>query len=61
MTTLQTLPTPSAIALNQMSEQDRSEILRLKEKYGMDTLAQAMFDVEPPSGKSSFHEFKSQG
>ena len=51
MTTLQTLPTPSAIALNQMSEQDRTEVIRLKDKYGVDTLAQAMFDVEPPSGK----------
>jgi hypothetical protein len=60
MTTLQTLPTPSAIALNQMSEQDRTEVLRLKEKYGVDTLAQAMFDVEPPSGKKCPPDFACQ-
>jgi hypothetical protein len=38
-------------AISQLSEQDRTAFLRLKEKYGIDLLAQVLLDDDPMLGK----------
>ena len=42
--------TPCAIALTQMSEEDKREFSRLREKYGPDVLAQALYEDYTTSG-----------
>ena len=42
--------TPCAIALTQMSEGDKRELSRLREKYGVDVLAQALYEDYITSG-----------
>ena len=43
----------STIATIQISEEDRREIWRLREKYGVNILAQALFEEDISSGWSS--------
>jgi hypothetical protein len=50
--TIDVVQTSSAIALSQMSEDDRRDFLRLKEAYGPDLLAQALFDDDFTNGTS---------
>lgn len=45
--------TPASNALNQMFEEDRRDFLRIKDKYGVELLAQVLFN-EDSSGGISF-------